>query len=136
MPLLDSRSHSVRDFSWGFFPSCYFHSLPISRLLRPSILTRNRFVALDAGPVRGLDFHAMQPLFVSGGDDYKIKVHESWPISGSLCFSKLLNSAHLLLPVLVGVELQAKAMLVHAAWSSGLHPHNVLPQGLFCARAC
>ena len=27
-----------------------------------------------AGPVRGIDFHSNQPLFVSGGDDYKIKV--------------------------------------------------------------
>ncbi|KAJ9611127.1 hypothetical protein H2200_004310 [Cladophialophora chaetospira] len=26
------------------------------------------------GPVRGVDFHKTQPLFVSGGDDYKIKV--------------------------------------------------------------
>lgn len=26
------------------------------------------------GPVRGIDFHKNQPLFVSGGDDYKIKV--------------------------------------------------------------
>lgn len=26
------------------------------------------------GPVRGIDFHRTQPLFVSGGDDYKIKV--------------------------------------------------------------
>lgn len=26
------------------------------------------------GPVRGIDFHRSQPLFVSGGDDYKIKV--------------------------------------------------------------
>ena len=26
------------------------------------------------GPVRGIDFHNVQPLFVSGGDDYKIKV--------------------------------------------------------------
>src|ERR1041385_6261656 len=26
------------------------------------------------GPVRGIDFHKPQPLFVSGGDDYKIKV--------------------------------------------------------------
>uniref|UniRef100_A0A8C7GJN1 COPI coat complex subunit alpha n=1 Tax=Oncorhynchus kisutch TaxID=8019 RepID=A0A8C7GJN1_ONCKI len=25
------------------------------------------------GPVRGIDFHKQQPLFVSGGDDYKIK---------------------------------------------------------------
>ena len=26
------------------------------------------------GPVRGIGFHSQQPLFVSGGDDYKIKV--------------------------------------------------------------
>ena len=26
------------------------------------------------GPVRGVHFHNSQPLFVSGGDDYKIKV--------------------------------------------------------------
>ncbi|TSL47686.1 Coatomer subunit alpha [Bagarius yarrelli] len=29
------------------------------------------------GPVRGIDFHKQQPLFVSGGDDYKIKFHPS-----------------------------------------------------------
>lgn len=28
------------------------------------------------GPIRGIDFHQHQPLFVSGGDDYKIKVGE------------------------------------------------------------
>ena len=33
----------------------------------------DRFEEHD-GPVRGVDFHALQPLFVSGGDDYKIKV--------------------------------------------------------------
>lgn len=26
------------------------------------------------GPVRGVDFHPTQPLLVSGGDDYRIKV--------------------------------------------------------------
>ena len=26
------------------------------------------------GPARGVDFHKSQPLFVSGGDEYKIKV--------------------------------------------------------------
>ena len=25
------------------------------------------------GPVRGISFHKNQPLFVSGGDDYKVK---------------------------------------------------------------
>lgn len=29
------------------------------------------------GPVRGVHFHPSQPLFVSGGDDYKIKVRSS-----------------------------------------------------------
>lgn len=33
----------------------------------------DRFEEHD-GPVRGVDFHPTQPLFVSGGDDYKIKV--------------------------------------------------------------
>ena len=33
----------------------------------------DRFEEHD-GPVRGVDFHNTQPLFVSGGDDYKIKV--------------------------------------------------------------
>lgn len=33
----------------------------------------DRFEEHD-GPVRGIDFHPTQPLFVSGGDDYKIKV--------------------------------------------------------------
>ena len=28
----------------------------------------------STGPVRGICFHSQQPLFVSGGDDYKIKV--------------------------------------------------------------
>lgn len=30
--------------------------------------------SFTTGPVRGIDFHKQQPLFVSGGDDYKIKV--------------------------------------------------------------
>lgn len=29
---------------------------------------------LFVGPVRGVNFHKNQPLLVSGGDDYKIKV--------------------------------------------------------------
>ncbi len=32
----------------------------------------DRFEEHD-GPVRGVNFHKSQPLFVSGGDDYKIK---------------------------------------------------------------
>ena len=37
------------------------------------------------GPVRGVSFHKSQPLFVSGGDDYKIKVCSSvWLIATAL----------------------------------------------------
>lgn len=37
---------------------------------------KNKIISIIflAGPVRGIDFHKQQPLFVSGGDDYKIKV--------------------------------------------------------------
>jgi hypothetical protein len=35
------------------------------------------------GPVRGVDFHKQQPLFVSGGDDYKIKVFILGSCSGT-----------------------------------------------------
>lgn len=40
----------------------------------PFCLARLPYVTLFPGPVRGIDFHKQQPLFVSGGDDYKIKV--------------------------------------------------------------
>jgi WD40 repeat protein len=48
-------------------------SLPTPRL-QGSLL--DRFDEHE-GPVRGVSFHRSQPLFVSGGDDYKIKV-ASW----------------------------------------------------------
>lgn len=41
-----------------------------------------------AGPVRGISFHATQPLFVSGGDDYKIKV---WNYKLRRCLFTLLG---------------------------------------------
>lgn len=40
------------------------------------------------GPVRGVAFHRTQPLFVSGGDDYKIKV---WNYKQRRCLFTLLN---------------------------------------------
>ena len=40
------------------------------------------------GPVRGIDFHVAQPLFVSGGDDYKIKV---WNYKQKKCIFTLLG---------------------------------------------
>lgn len=37
--------------------------------------TRRGLILVNiAGPVRGISFHSTQPLFCSGGDDYKIKV--------------------------------------------------------------
>lgn len=38
------------------------------------------------GPVRGVDFHPTQPMFVSGGDDYKIKV---WSTQSRRCLFTL-----------------------------------------------
>jgi coatomer protein complex subunit alpha (xenin) len=40
------------------------------------------------GPVRGVDFHRIQPLIVSGGDDYKIKV---WDYKLRRCLFTLLG---------------------------------------------
>lgn len=45
----------------------------------------DRFEEHD-GPVRGIDFHKTQPLFVSGGDDYKIKV---WSYQSKRCLFTL-----------------------------------------------
>lgn len=39
---------------------------------------------LFSGPVRGVCFHNQQPLFVSGGDDYKIKV-STFHVIGRIC---------------------------------------------------
>ena len=49
----------------------------------------DRFEEHD-GPVRGVDFHKTQPLFVSAGDDYKIKV---WSYQTRRCLFTL--SGHL-----------------------------------------
>ena len=45
----------------------------------------DRFEEHD-GPVRGIDFHKTQPLFASGGDDYKIKV---WSYQSRRCLFTL-----------------------------------------------
>ena len=46
------------------------------------------FLNLILGPVRGISFHSQQPLFVSGGDDYKIKV---WNYKQRKCLFTLLG---------------------------------------------
>ena len=47
----------------------------------------DRFEEHD-GPVRGVDFHWNEPLLVSGGDDYKIKV---WDYKLRRCLFTLLG---------------------------------------------
>lgn len=49
-------------------------SIPIFSLLHPPNWILIRATGGDEGPVRGVCFHPTQPLFVSGGDDYKIRV--------------------------------------------------------------
>lgn len=48
----------------------------------------DKFEEHEGGPVRGVCFHASQPLFVSGGDDYKIKI---WNYKLRRCIFTLLG---------------------------------------------
>lgn len=48
----------------------------------------DKFEEHEGGPVRGVCFHLSQPLFVSGGDDYKIKV---WNYKLRRCIFTLLG---------------------------------------------
>jgi coatomer protein complex subunit alpha (xenin) len=48
----------------------------------------DKFEEHEGGPVRGVCFHSSQPLFVSGGDDYKIKV---WNYKMRRCIFTLLG---------------------------------------------
>lgn len=48
----------------------------------------DKFEEHEGGPVRGVCFHMSQPLFVSGGDDYKIKV---WNYKLRRCIFTLLG---------------------------------------------
>lgn len=48
----------------------------------------DKFEEHEGGPVRGVCFHVSQPLFVSGGDDYKIKV---WNYKLRRCIFTLLG---------------------------------------------
>lgn len=44
------------------------------------------------GPVRGISFHPTQPIFCSGGDDYKIKV---WNYKQRKCLFTLTGREYL-----------------------------------------
>lgn len=75
------------------------------------------------GPVRGVDFHRIQPLIVSGGDDYKIKVTSHFHNIRKVTFS-------------VGVGLQVATLSLYLVGSLGLHPNSTIPQrvSLDCVR--
>ena len=82
------------------------------------------------GPVRGVHFHKQQPLFVSGGDDYKIKgqcFRQTLPISIRNS-SRPLNFHHF--AHAHSVELQASPLPIHFAGTSGLYPHRPVPSGV------
>jgi len=78
------------------------------------------------GPVRGVHFHKSQPLFVSGGDDYKIKVRTLTHERSFFALSDLDRLSNLLVLSwkreelirargAAGVELQAAEVSVHSA---------------------
>lgn len=71
------------------------------------------------GPVRGICFHSQQPLFVSGGDDYKIKVK----FDIKLLFEPTFNYHYYFAS---GVELQIETLSVYSFGSHGLYPDNCL----------
>lgn len=54
---------------------------------RPSLAVS---LLTQAGPVRGISFHPTQPIFASGGDDYKIKV---WNYKQRKCLFTLTGRA-------------------------------------------
>ena len=54
------------------------------------------------GPVRGIDFHENQPLFVSGGDDYKIKVSDGFDYIRNFNPTKFRYEAHISILAMFG----------------------------------
>lgn len=72
------------------------------------------------GPVRGVCFHSQQPLFVSGGDDYKIKVHSLYAIIPCIipCLTPISSS---------GLELQTEALHFHSTGPFRLHQNHSVP---------
>ena len=71
------------------------------------------------GPVRGVDFHKIQPLIVSGGDDYKIKVGSQARVGRSIArvfvLIVVVPFSHLLGARATGVGLQTAAVPLHAS---------------------
>ena len=68
------------------------------------------------GPVRGVHFHRSQPLFVSGGDDYKIKVSKAQAGNTFMNDEPVLHIRCYFL-----TELEATAVSLRPAGILGLH---------------
>lgn len=100
-----------------YFPSNSLHSGVIQLWDYRMCALLDKFDEHD-GPVRGICFHSQQPLFVSGGDDYKIKVLSCFRNSVTKLFNICFN---------LGLELQTTAMSVHPIGTHGLHPYYCFP---------
>lgn len=83
------------------------------------------------GPVRGICFHNQQPLFVSGGDDFKIKV-----IFPQSCSTKFLNCIINLPFFVVVLELQKASLHLYIARSFGLCANNIFPSRISMDSEC
>jgi len=73
---MSGKENSPITCSYQIYSYCFVHSLHngVIQLWDYRMCTLlDKFDEHD-GPVRGICFHNQQPLFVSGGDDYKIKV--------------------------------------------------------------
>lgn len=76
------------------------------------------------GPVRGICFHNQQPLFVSGGDDFKIKVYAIFLFFPCYKVNKTISP---LIPREKVLELQEAPLHVHTARPSWLRACHLLP---------
>ncbi len=79
------------------------------------------------GPVRGVDFHKQQPLFVSGGDDYKIKVIKplnvfSWLMFSSVYSNQIYNTYknNLIMLSVYDDKIKVKTISIVAKWGDSL----------------
>jgi hypothetical protein len=129
-------------YCWLDVSRCHVRAIcsHVRLLLMPSQLWDYRMGTLidrfdeHDGPVRGVHFHITQPLFVSGGDDYKIKV--SILMGSASCSVLVLSFADMVLEPHVngvwcaGLELQAQKMSVHPPWAPGLHQDSAVPPGI------
>ena len=94
------------------------------------------------GPVRGVHFHKSQPLFVSGGDDYKIKVASLAQFIpyitmqfGILGFVFPCPPFQITLQC-AGLELQAQKMSLHSSGPPGLYQNCAVPPGVSLGGLC